>query len=149
MKTKAITHEKKSKSRTYLIIDTDKLEQNSEICILAYFTIANKTLFIDEKEVSRTTVKKLDGLSKNKTELPSYLIGQIGKNDKYSDLISGDEIINYAMDVINQVYELIGGRFVLIECNDHPKLISFYEKNYFKRLQKDGEDGLVQMVRFL
>ena len=53
------------------------------------------------------------------------------------------------MDVINQVYELIGGRFVVIECNDHPKLRSFYEKNDFKRLQKDGEDGLVQMVRFL
>lgn len=91
----------------------------------------------------------MDGLSKNKSELPSYLIGQIGKNDKYSKLICGDEIINYAMDVINQVYELVGGRFVLIECNDHNKLISFYQRNGFERLQKDGEDGLVQMVRFL
>ncbi len=53
------------------------------------------------------------------------------------------------MDVVYQVYDLIGGRFVLIECNDHPKLISFYERNNFVRLQKDGEDGLVQMVRFL
>ncbi|MDO7203432.1 hypothetical protein Q5M85_03510 [Paraclostridium bifermentans] len=53
------------------------------------------------------------------------------------------------MDVINQVYELVGGRFVLIECNDNTKLISFYQRNGFERLQKDGEDGLVQMVRFL
>lgn len=148
LKTKAVTHEKKSKSRTYLIVDIDKLEKEKEISILAYFTIANKTLFIDDT-VSKEKIKKLDGLSKNKTELPAYLIGQLGKNDKYKDFISGEDVINYAMDVINQVHELLGGRFVLIECNNNQKLIDFYKRNEFIWLQQDGSDGLIQMIRFL
>ena len=41
---------------------------------------------------------------------------------------------------------MVGGRFVLIECNENEKLIDFYNRNGFEVLQKDE---LVQMIRFL
>ncbi|PKM47710.1 MAG: acetyltransferase [Firmicutes bacterium HGW-Firmicutes-8] len=113
--------------------------------LFAYFTIALKVLKISDS-IPKTLIKKLDGLYKNIQETPVYLIGQLGKNDKYTDCISGQEIIEYALSVILKSFQYVGGRIILVECINDDNLIEFYVKNGFVFLQ---EAELVQMVRFL
>ncbi len=90
-------------------------------------------------------VKKLDGLYKNISEIPVFLIGQLAKNDQFTTALTGQELLEYAWSVIMNAHKYVGGRLVLIECNDHPKLIYFYEANGFTYIQKDE---LVQMIRY-
>ncbi|MCK4259130.1 MAG: hypothetical protein KAX49_09135 [Halanaerobiales bacterium] len=98
------------------------------------------------EELSKSKRKRLDGLHKNTTDVSCYLIGQLGKNDLYKGVVQGKKIINYAVNVIMKAYQCIGGRFILVECNDVQQLVTFYQSNGFEVLQKDG---LVQLVRFL
>lgn len=152
LKNKAILYEKKAKSRTYLIFDEEAMLLG-EIKLLAYFAIAIQTLKIPEG-ISPSQIRKLDGLYSRKgdgliTEIPAFLIGQLGKNDLYAGDISGDEIIEYALSVIFRAQELIGGRIVFVECQDNPKIVNFYIRNGFKVFRQDPDDGLIQMVRLL
>lgn len=149
---KAILYERISKSRTYLIFDEDDLESGSFV-LLAYFTIAIQTLKIPNGTAA-SQIRKLDGLYAKKgsealTEIPSYLIGQLSKNDEYADKIAGDELLEYALSVISKAQGIVGGRVAFIECQDEPQLINFYTGNGFKHFRKDPDDGLVQMVRLL
>lgn len=149
---KAILYEKKSKSRTYFIFDEDGLK-NGSFALLAYFTIAIQTLKVPNGTAA-SQIRKLDGLYAKKgseaiTEIPAFLIGQLGKNDKYADKITGYELLEYAFSVIGKAQEIVGGRVAFIECQDKPKLISFYTQNGFTHFRKDPDDGLVQMIRLL
>ncbi|WP_043013415.1 hypothetical protein [Clostridium botulinum] len=96
--------------------------------------------------VSKTQIKKLDGFKKDATSLNCYLIGQLAKNDLYQGDIKGYEVLEYALNTLKECYNLIGGRVVLIECEDTPKLIKFYKENHFIQLQKDISTNYVQMV---
>ncbi|EAX46811.1 conserved hypothetical protein [Thermosinus carboxydivorans Nor1] len=113
--------------------------------ILAYFSVALKVVKI-APGITRSKAKKLDGLYSNIEQTPGYLIGQLAKNDAAADRIGGKEILDYAFAIIARAFSAVGGRFVLVECADKPKLLSFYETNGFQFLQKT--DKLVQMVKF-
>ena len=148
IKTKALIYEKKSKSRTFLLFSKEAMEIG-EFQLLAYFSIAMQVLKIPES-TSLSQIRKLDGLYSKKggepiTEIPAFLIGQLGKNEMFSSEVSGDEIVEYALSVISRAREAVGGRVVFIECQDKPKLIGFYERNGFTVLRQDAEDLLVQM----
>lgn len=131
-----------------MIVNSESLESDDgELQIIAYFTLALKILQFSPL-TSKSSRKKMDGLSKCKDEVSGYLIGQLAKNDYYSSEISGKEIIDYAINIVNQAFDYVVGRFVLIECKDNENLISFYENNGFSFLQKD-EDGLVQLYKIL
>jgi hypothetical protein len=77
LKEKAVLFEKTSKSRTFLIVNEKSLNEG-KFETLGYFTLALKVLKISDN-VSKSLVKKLDGLFKNIHETPVYLIGQLGK----------------------------------------------------------------------
>lgn len=141
----AIRFEQANRSRTYLIIDEERSNSDS-LYIYAYFTIAIKHMEISES-VSGSKRKKLDGISKEAESVICYLIGQLGKNDFFRYEIEGKEILDYAMSLISDIFDKIGGRFVLVECENEPKLIQFYEDNGFQFIQRDGE--FVQLVRYL
>lgn len=81
-------------------------------------------------------------------EIPCYLIGQLGKNDRYSGEIEGCELIDYAMNIIQIGHGAVGGRFVRVDVKRNDKLIRFYEENGFRHVQIDGESGLLQFARF-
>lgn len=144
LREKAIIFEKKSKSRTYLIVNEEVLAEGN-FDILAYFTLGLKVLKISNS-ISKTLIKKLDGLYKNIQETPVYLIGQLGKNDAVENYIAGEEIIEYALSIISKSFQYVGGRIILVECNDDEKLLTFYKENNFLFLQ---QPDLVQMVKFL
>lgn len=114
--------------------------------LLGYFSIAMKNLFLSDT-VSKTTIKKIQGLGCEKKELSAILIGQLGKNSNYEKDIDGKTLIANAMSVVYEVKKMIGGRIVFVECQDVPSLIKFYGKNGFDFLQK--EKGLCQLIRYI
>lgn len=147
---KAILYEQKSKSRTYITFNEEAMNEGT-FQLYSYFTVAIQSFKIPDV-MSQNQIRKLDGLYAKKgnesiTEIPVFLIGQLGKNELYPDRITGDEIIETALSVIGRAKDLVGGRVVLIECNDIPKLVDFYERNDFTVIRKDPEDGQLQMIR--
>ncbi|WP_083996379.1 hypothetical protein [Desulfosporosinus acididurans] len=114
--------------------------------ILAYFSLALKSLKLDNS-LSKTRIKKIDGLSNKIEDTSVYLLGQLGKNEPYQKDIQGKEILEkYVFPLVTQAVKYVGGRIILIECANKEKLISFYGNNGFVYLQ---EDEYVQMIRFL
>lgn len=89
------------------------------------------------------------------------LIGQLGKNysNGYDKLITGDILLKLACNKIKEIQNLIGGRYVFLECEDNKKLKEFYESNGFecfgkRNLEKEEREKnlgeyLLQMLRDL
>lgn len=144
IRSKAVEFEQRDLGRTYFIVDEQLTLLEQHIAILGYFTLAMKSI-IFSPEISKELKRKIAN-DKNALMATGYLIGQLGKNDKYREYIKGEEILSVAMEVISDLHERLGGRFVYVECEDHPKLISFYERNHFKIVQKRE---LVQLYRRL
>ena len=99
--------------------------------------------------------KELDGFSakihgKTIRDFPCYLIGQLARNSRVDkSVIRGDQLLQYAYDVIKAATEAVGGRFIMIECREDKKLIEFYEENQFKEIARVSDDDIpmVQMLR--
>jgi len=114
--------------------------------ILAYFTLSLKSLEFGDT-LSKNKIKDIDGFSKEVSGVAIALIGQLGKDE--SENLSGRDLLVLCIDKVNQVKNLIGGRYVLIECHDIEKVVGFYLANDFTKLQLDKDDNYLQMVRRL
>jgi hypothetical protein len=153
LKNKAIEFEKRGKSRTFFIYNEDSIGKNN-IDILAYFTLALQILHIPEN-LSKNKIRKLDGFSSNLkgnkiTEIPVILIGQLGKNDLYSSLITGSEIIQFCFSKILEGQERLGGRVIMLECKNVEYLKRFYAEYDFKMIDKNyTKNDLIQFVKIL
>jgi hypothetical protein len=145
---KAIRFEDADKSRTYFVVDEEKLNE-SKLAIFGYFSLGIKSIDLAE-DVSKSQRRKLDGLSKNADSLNVYLIGQLAKNDSYKDKVTGTELLNYAIPLIKNCMRIIGGRVVLVECKNQEKLVDFYKKQNFTILQEtEDSKNMIQLVRTL
>ena len=83
--------------------------------------------------------------------VPVPLIAQLGKNDQYSELISGEQLLTLACNRVKQAQKIIGGKMVYIECASNPKLHSFYYVNGFTEFgqrEVSGSLPLVQIVKY-
>ncbi|WP_141240080.1 acetyltransferase [Acinetobacter baumannii] len=140
-KDKGIRFENTSISRTYLIIDDDTGD------ILAYFSISFKEITLDTSNISKSLIKRLDGINKRAETLKVYLIGQIGKNFSVkNNPIKLDFILNEVYNVIAQAQALVGGRVIILEVWNQPKLIELYERHGFKLIETiNGTDSLLTM----
>lgn len=152
---RAIDFERINKARTYLVCDNNVLQTEGKIVILGYFSTALKVLDIPES-ISNRFRKKLDGMAATLhgeiiKSIPCYLIGQLAKNSDIPDnqSVSGAQLINNAISVIRLAETYVGGRYVLIECHDNPKLLKFYADNDFKDFATIPFKGepMVQMLR--
>ena len=142
LKNKAFDFERRNKSRTYLILD------DIYRSLLGYFTLSLKALPFNAN-VSKNTIKAIDGFSKDISAVGIVLIGQFGKDSKLAKNIDGGQLFDICLDMVYQVQKMIGGRFVLLECRDIGKVVSFYKKYGFQSLQYDESDKYLQMVRRL
>ncbi|PTX16371.1 hypothetical protein SAMN04488598_10746 [Halanaerobium congolense] len=140
----AVMLEEKGITRTYFLIDEDDFQETNEI--LAYFSITLKELEFTA-DISRSRVKKIDGISGNRDSVIVYLIAQLAKNDLYQSEIKGEEIIDRAINIIERSQKLVGGRIIMVECENNDSLIEFYEKHGFKSLQVNSSNGLLQLIR--
>jgi hypothetical protein len=144
-KNKCLRFQKKSKTRTYFIID----KRNDEIA--AYFSISYKPIILEkDHKISKSKCKKMSKEKNNKNIdlISTILIGQIGKSDGYSsEDIDLENILEYVFYIINIIKEYIGGRVILIEVDNEPKLIKHYEKYGFEKLQTSND--LSQLMQLL
>ena len=162
LREKAIEFSKQDISRTYIVMSQYK----DRDVIVGYFAITNKVTSIKRVKLSETKRKRLLKFAVYDKESKCYsialpLIGQLGKNyyNGYNSLISGDILLKLACDKIKEAQELLGERFVFLECEDKNKLEEFYSNNGFvcfgkRNLEKDERtknegEYLLQMLRDL
>lgn len=134
---KAIRFEQASAASTHLI-----LNENGQI--LAYYALSFKEIRI---EASKTLWKKLLGGLGAGNILKVFLIGQIAKNEAISNNpINLSTILD---DIYQQIYLAkcsVGGRVIVLECEDHPNLISHYQKHGFQLLQTVEDENQLKTM---
>ena len=141
----AIRFEESAKARTYLILD------DSTGFIAAYFSLSFKELSLENLQASKSEIKKLDGIDKHAENIKVYLIGQIAKNlNAPNNPIKLQDILDAAFAVIHGAQALIGGRAIIIECENKEKLISLYESHQFKQFTiTDDSDSLITLYTYI
>ncbi|HBV82579.1 MAG TPA: hypothetical protein DEB74_07245 [Lachnospiraceae bacterium] len=148
LKDKAILYENADFGKTYLILDTEELK-NANFVIMAYFTIAQKS--VDISAISNKQKRKMLGAYPGRDNLKSisaYLIGQLGRCDSYShQQLSGEDILNECYHAISMAARIVGGNLIILECREC-MFSNFYEKYGFKKLYNDlSEDNLYTLYQ--
>ena len=135
LKTRAIEFSKKSIAETFIVTTLLK----NKTVIVGYFSLAYKITMVKKdvlKGITKNRLLRFAQFDKDKNyyliSLP--LIGQISKNffNNYNELISGDELLRMACEKVKEAQEIIGGRFVFLECADNERLKEFYIDNGFR-----------------
>jgi hypothetical protein len=135
---KAIEFEKMDISRTYFIYTSFQGRPQ----LVGFFAVALKPIHI------RRGVRKCITGNTGREEASVFLLGQLGKNYKgeidQQRLIKGEQLIYLAFKKILEAYQIIGGRAVLVECQNEEHLKNFYESMGFEQVDADGTDGLIR-----
>lgn len=140
LKIRAIEYEKLNNSRTFLIVDQENLN------LVGYFTLALSSIDLVDTKLSGRKKHRLRYGNSNKNLIPGFLIGQLARNDSVSkDSFEGSKILEYALYYLNKSHDIIGGKFVLIDCCT--KLVDFYTKNGFVEI--GSEKGLKKCLKLL
>lgn len=131
---RAIPYEKANHGKTYVFIDVNELKKES-FDIIAYFTLAHNAL--DISVISKKKKRKLLGEYPGRDSLnsvPTFLIGQLGRCDKYiGNDLTGELILNEAYHAISVAAKVIGGNLVVLECREQ-MFSKFYEGQGFQKL---------------
>lgn len=133
-----------------MYFDEAYMEEMNELKVVAYFSLAMKTIKVpDNLNLSKNLKKKLGNLSDRDNNLVVYLIGQFGRHSDYnSAMISGSQMLQDCYALIQEARDVVGGRIILLECKPHPKLCAFYESQGYIDIT-ENEDGLRQYIRFI
>ncbi|KID42390.1 hypothetical protein [Fructilactobacillus fructivorans] len=142
LKSKSIEFQRVGLSRTTLVFSNEK-------DLIGYFSISTKPLTISKRNWNRLShniqrkLNPMDSQSLQGThEISSILLGQLSKNNKYCQEISGEDLLSLAYDKIRELWKLGGGRILYVEVDDNPHLDHFYCQNGFRRLEiKDGKNN--------
>ena len=84
------------------------------------------------------------------------MIAQFGKNENVrgSEHISGDQLMDLAISVLQSAQRQVGGGVVFLECEDKPGLLNFYQnehnnfKIYGERFSDSDQTRYIQLLRF-
>jgi len=138
---KSITFENNGRSRTYIYIDIFEKK------VIAYFTISISSLYVEN--FSKETIKYLYGQEIKLKCMPTYLIGQIGKSDNCNKKI-GYILIKKAIKTIIKSYEILNGRFILLDAINNDKIVNFYKKNGFSAIENPTNDKeVIKMIYWI
>lgn len=92
-------------------------------------------------------------LKANNNTVSAHLIGQIGKNNSIENNPLNLKLILDDIYVINkQAKALIGGRAIILECEDNERLVKLYNDNSFtvvKIAQTDPNQKLITMFTII
>ena len=145
---KAIEIEKKSISTTHLLFDDKKL--------VGYLSLSNKSLILPKERIEKLSSSKRKRLVQSGQTLEnghlvvnSYLIGQLGKNyDLPKEIqVKGVDLLTLAFNLLLEVKKIMTARYVWLECRNSEKLIDFYKKFGFEKIDNFiSKDGLVVMM---
>lgn len=151
----AVDFAKRKMSITHLVMD----EQGR---LTAIFSLTHKAVKVQEEVLSSTLKKKIKRYARLDEESGSYmvsafLIAQFGKNygESTENLLSGNRLMDNAMDILTAVQRDIGGGVVYLECEDKPKLLSFYQNDnncfrvFGERYSETDQVKYIQLLRFI
>lgn len=149
LKNSAVGFAKRKQAVTYLVY--------KEKILVGYFAIAVKTFEIKESYISKTMCKKLQRVCQldddNNCYRPSaILIAQLGKNFSYKNKITGNELLEIAMETVLDIQYMAGGVITFLECENKTSLIDFYLANGFKKIsiRNTKEDkNLIQLYKLI
>ena len=145
---KAIPYEKTGYGKTYLFID-EVLLQKGQFVVLAYFTIAQKSVDISilSKKKKRKVLGEYPGRD-SINSVPAYLIGQLGRCDHCSNSdLPGQQILNECYHAISLAAKIVGGNIIVLECREH-MFEKFYEQKGFKKLYDElNDEGLYTLYK--
>ncbi|MBQ6449460.1 N-acetyltransferase [bacterium] len=141
---------------TYLVVAKEGLQS----CLLGYYALTMKFVNVKLDILSNSLCKKISKFAQFNQDTQEYmlampLIAQLGKNynPALPICISGSKILELALDTVNHVERLIGGKTVYIECAQQPKLHDFYSQAGFvefgHRPSLTTQEELVQMFKYL
>ncbi|EGO5841604.1 hypothetical protein ACX35A_000898 [Enterococcus faecalis] len=140
---KACAYEKSETGKTFLFVDKQLLEVG-EFSIMGFFT--NGLTSYDLSEMSKKKRKKVLGSMPGRDNLksfPAFLIGQLGRSDKYnSEQLPGYKLLHECYIQLKEVSKIVGGEHVILECREC-MYSNFYSKQGFKKLNNElDENGL-------
>ena len=149
MNRKAIEFEKRDKCRSYLYFDEHFLRETGKLKIMGYFSIAMKTMKVPIIDaMSNTLRKKLGNISDREQNLVAFLIGQLGRDTRYTqEDLAGKKMLEDCYGLINSARDIVGGRLILLECKPIEGLCNYYESEGFIDITENA-DGLKQYIRF-
>lgn len=158
LKNNAIAFTKKGQSVTYLVSRT--LDDGKNEVLVGYFALAIKTISINSnnQNLSKTFYKRINRICNVNEDglyiFPAYLIAQLGKNYALEKdrQISGNELLEIALDVVSAIKQKIGGVVVFLECKDSKNdfLKNFYKNNgfvLFGERTSEKDKKLYQMIK--
>jgi len=134
LKNKAFDQEVANQGRTYFIVNSQKIDE-----IWGFFSIHIHIL--DITSIAIETKQKLLGSGfSNKaieeiSQVESFLISQICKNDKFKTKIQGKDILAETFLIFEKVRQSIGGRFIYLDSIDNEKVIALYKSIGFVELK--------------
>jgi hypothetical protein len=137
----ALDFEKRQIARTFVLINGNAKE------VVGYFTISMKSL--STNGMSKTSIKKIDGISNNRACIHSFLIGQLGISDAYAKYKLGTLLLDDAFSKIEMAHDLVAGRYILVDAINHEKVLKFYTECGFALLDtnlEESEDGSIRMI---
>lgn len=127
----SIMFTKKKQSISYMV------SQNGHL--VGYFALAIKPVTFRSEVLSNSAKKVIERVSKydaatGEYNASGYLIAQLGKNFRLAKelQISGADLLNIAINTIQLAQNIVGGTIVFLECENHKKLLDFYELNGFR-----------------
>lgn len=138
---KAIDFENRNKACTFLYF-------NEKGELSGYFTLCIKNLIFSQS-VKSSTKKKIDGFRKDADSSVVYLIGQLGRDYRYSEKGFGLSLLNSAMEYLFEAQSIVGGRYCLVETEKieaNSKVVTFYTDYGFNFLQDDTSDNYKQLI---
>ena len=153
---KALEFNRRGAASSYLVFDVDSAS------FVGFYALALKVASIPAINVSRSFRKKFEYFGEydsasDSIELPVVLLAQFGKNDRYADLVSGEQLMSLAEDSVREVHRLAGGRFVVLDAVDARGLLNFYTNLGFRKYgnRENSEDvssdsaSFVQMFKYV
>ena len=124
----ALLFEQKQRSRTYIYLNIDKME------VAGYFSIGISC--IDIEKFSFETIQQIyDKTHISKKCLPCYIIGQLGKSDKYIK-IKGETLLKHSIEIIQEANYFLNSRMIVLDAINNQKVLEFYKRYGFFELEK-------------
>lgn len=154
IKKNAVDFAKRKMSITHLVMD----EYGK---LTALFALTHKAVKIKDEVLSSTLKKKIKRYAQldedtNSYMVSAFLIAQFGKNyeEREGEPVSGNSLMDNAMDILTAVQHDIGGGVVYLECEDKPQLLSFYQNDnncfrvFGERYSEVDQTKYIQLLRF-
>lgn len=130
-------------SKTYVLLE---VVDGKPIDVAAFFTVGLQSLSF--QDVSNSAKKRLFG-DFTYASTGAYLIAELARSDKYSsEMLPGEVILKEALDVIANARENVGGRFLMVDCQEMV-FRALYEPNGFKQLRTANPPQSMPDVPFI